>query len=213
MNHQDFKSKLDDYVDGELTDAVREVVESHLQTCAECRREVEELVELGRDAAELPRAIEPQRDLWPEIGERIARPALVDRSLWPLRYPLAAAAVLLIAVSSATTAIVVYRLGAGRTSGGGPPSSTSADWLVAELPYTQAAEELRATLEENRQRLAPETIARIEANLEVIDQAIGETREALQADPADANLRRMLWSAHQAKIDVLQGVNRLIAST
>lgn len=211
MNHDEAKTRLNDYLDGELSSEERGLLESHLKACAECRSDLESSRELLREAAGLPRVIEPERDLWPEIARRLTRPALGDRTLRSLRYPLAAAAVLLIAISSGITAILLDRTGESPTMGVSP--SAAADWLVVESPLASAVEELTRTLEENRERLAPETAARIETNLRVIDAAIGETRAALLADPADADLRQMLWNAYRAKLELLQGINRWLASS
>ncbi len=89
-------------------------LEAHLASCAECREEVAWIRRLRSEAAELPRAVEPSRDLFPAIRARIAlgtaeqpeRGAgrVVGRAAgrWsPIR--LAAAAVVLVALSSAIT--------------------------------------------------------------------------------------------------------------
>jgi len=47
-------------------------VEAHLAVCAECRDEVAWIRSLRSQADDLPRSIEPPRDLFPEIRERIA---------------------------------------------------------------------------------------------------------------------------------------------
>lgn len=211
MNHDEVKTRLHDYLDGELSSEERALLESHLATCIECRRELESSRQLLREAAELPQVIEPGRDLWPEIAARLTRPGLGDRTLRSLRIPLAAAAVLLVAITWGITAILLDRSSDLDTVEVSP--SGDADWLVVESPLVRAVEELTLTFAENRERLAPETVARIETNLRVIDAAIGETRAALFADPADANLRQMLWNAYRAKLDLLQGVSRWLASS
>ena len=62
---------LNGFVDGALEAGARREVESHLAGCASCRAEAAELRALLASARELPRAIEPERDLWAGIETRI----------------------------------------------------------------------------------------------------------------------------------------------
>jgi hypothetical protein len=66
------ENRLHDYVDGLLSTSERVAVEQHLETCLDCRGELEFLNSLLRQVAALPQSIEPPRDLWPEIASRIA---------------------------------------------------------------------------------------------------------------------------------------------
>lgn len=78
-------------------------VDPHLETCAACRAEVEGLRELLRDVARLPKAIEPARDLWvgiqQRLGTREAGRGMRLRALPP--WLLAAAAVAGLAIAAA----------------------------------------------------------------------------------------------------------------
>jgi anti-sigma factor RsiW len=71
MDHREIRELLDDYVDGALSWPDRRIVESHLAACAGCRADYDALVALTAATAALPRSIEPRRDLWPGIAERI----------------------------------------------------------------------------------------------------------------------------------------------
>ncbi len=65
----------DRHGDGELDDATRRSLEQHLERCAACRRVLDELRAVVRAAGALG-PLEPPRDLWPGISERLApRPA------------------------------------------------------------------------------------------------------------------------------------------
>ena len=75
-----------------------------------------------------------------------------------------------------------------------------------------AAEDLERVLAEGRGRLAPATVAVLERNLALIDAAIVEARAALEADPANADLRALLWGAHRQKLDLLDRATRLTRS-
>src|SRR5919198_83090 len=62
--------RLSAYLDHELAAAEREAVESHLATCADCSRTLEEL----RGVAAMAQALEdrpPEADLWPGIESRL----------------------------------------------------------------------------------------------------------------------------------------------
>ncbi|MDP6778770.1 MAG: zf-HC2 domain-containing protein, partial [Candidatus Latescibacteria bacterium] len=115
MNHEDASSRLNDYVDDQLTADAHGEVEAHLEGCDLCRDEVRFLRSLLADAAALPRSVSPDRDLWSGISDRMDGNggASVDfeeirrRSTWPRWSLLAAAAVLLMAASSAITAFIV----------------------------------------------------------------------------------------------------------
>ena len=72
----------------------------------------------------------------------------------------------------------------------------------------KAAAALLARLQERKGSLSPENLKAVEANLAVIDGALNEVRAALEEDPANPGLVRMLASTHQKKIDVLQRVAR-----
>ncbi len=64
---------LHGYAEGALDAAARRAAEAHLAACAACRNDAAALGALVAGARALPRAIEPERDLWEGIEERIRR--------------------------------------------------------------------------------------------------------------------------------------------
>ena len=105
-----FADKLADYLDGDLSVAGREAMDAHAAGCAECRQLLSELESLRVDAASLP-PLEPSRDLWAGIAERIdARVLPLDasrtvrtttvRRAW--RHPAVAAAALVLFTAGVT---------------------------------------------------------------------------------------------------------------
>ena len=72
MNCQDFKERLDDLVDGSLSEGEASLISEHLAACETCSREAASLRELLAQAAALDRAIPPHEELWGRIAERIA---------------------------------------------------------------------------------------------------------------------------------------------
>ena len=78
---------------------------------------------------------------------------------------------------------------------------------VETAEYEAAVAELERLLDEAN--IDPEIRQAIDENLAVIDDAIRQTRRALEEDPDDVYLNTHLASTMQRKIDVLQGAARL----
>lgn len=220
--------RLQDYVDGLLSETEAAEVERRLATDADARATVEFLRSLRREAAELPREIQPRRDLWGEIRRRMAPAPLASveggahespgsPTWWPRLQPsqwaaLAAAAVFLVVTSSAITAWLV---GAPTPAGGEEPAALAAgvsmnEDLPLEARYGLEIDELLWALYENREALDPDTVSTLETNLRVINRAIRDAREALVEDPANAGLNRLLDNSYRRKLELLQRANRII---
>ena len=218
MTCHELDERLDDWVDGALAGAVAQEVESHLAGCAACRERERQLRQLLAHAASLPRSVAPPRDLWPEIAERIERGTAWSR-LWGSWQPLAlaAAAAVVLALSAllwndAGPAAVRTVAMPGASPSLRPVAGTGlADPVLAAAArdYEEAANALLEALQRRRAALPPEDLARVEANLEVIDRALEEVRQALVKDPKSLELNRMLVATHRKKVDVLRRVVRL----
>jgi hypothetical protein len=207
------RERLDEYADGALPSPELHEVELHLASCASCREEERTLRLLLARAAALPKAVRPPRDLWPAIATEIERGrrvlALPPRAaLWG---SLAAAAAVILALA-------IPRSGPTAAPGSSPPiprfaAAGPGEGLgEAEAEYEEAARALLAALEERRDRIAPETLRSVEQNLAVIDEALREVRAALETDPGNLELNRMLAATHRKKVNVLQRVVRLSTS-
>jgi hypothetical protein len=70
LDCDEFAAKLADYLDGDLPAGVQVAMATHASSCAECERLLSEIESLRMDAAALP-LLEPSRDLWAGIAERI----------------------------------------------------------------------------------------------------------------------------------------------
>jgi hypothetical protein len=90
-----------------------------------------------------------------------------------------------------------------------PVSLDSTSIGAAEQEYEQSATALMAALQGRRDTLSPETLASVEKNLLVMDQALSEVRAALGRDPGNPELTRMLVSTHRKKVETLRRVVRL----
>jgi hypothetical protein len=81
--------------------------------------------------------------------------------------------------------------------------------VAMERNYQAAADALLAALQDRKDDLAPDTLAGVERNLAVIDQALCEVRQALEKNPGSLELNRMLVATHRKKVDVLRRVVKL----
>ena len=74
----------------------------------------------------------------------------------------------------------------------------------ADPQFDRAVADLERMLREQRDRLDPRTVLVLERNLAVIDDAIRQAREALDADPANTFLNSHLADARRRKIELLR---------
>jgi hypothetical protein len=199
--------RLDDYVDGSLSEGEFQEVELHIASCAACRDEERHLRRILAQASALPREIEPSRDLWAGIAERIEAERRV-RPAWWGSIGLALAATLVVAVGGALFLRTepAYVVPALTTI---PASHDPTSIGAAEQEYEHAATALMAALQARRDSLSPETLRSVEKNLLVMDQALGEVRAALGRDPGNPELTRMLVSTHRKKVETLRLMVRL----
>ncbi len=177
----------------------------------------------------LAREIQPERDLWKGIesaisDSKIVRPDFVaeDHATappvtlvnWRRVGLFAAAAMLLVAFSSGITAYLV-RTPMAPTEGILEPGLTEFEtvawegFLAAERSYQSITDALLASLEAQRNELAPETIEIVEHNPRLIDEAIAEARAALERDPANRKLVGKLTDMYRTRVGFLEGMSRL----
>jgi hypothetical protein len=79
----------------------------------------------------------------------------------------------------------------------------------ADAQYDAAVADLERALERGRGRLDKSTITIVEQNLDIIDRAIGQARQALEADPANSYLSSHLVEARRKKLDLLRRATAL----
>jgi hypothetical protein len=206
------EEELHAFADGTLSASVRAPVAQHVEACAPCAALVDRVRTLLARADAAPRAIEPPADLWPAIARRIAAGSAAGRSpRWPHYGRLAAAAAVLVIATSLVTRAVLERERSGATAArttvdGTPAESTGRTMTVAD--YDRLDRELAALLASHRKALRPETVAAVERNLSIIDQAIAEIRAALVEDPANRALHQLLESSYGQKVAMLRQLSR-----
>ncbi len=205
---------LDDYVDGELAEAEHQELELHLASCEACHKEERALRALLAEAATLKRDRVPARDLWPPIAERLRSQRRVLRFVRlgraALPAGLAAAAALIVAVSWLRPNQTAPG-GVSPTRGALTPAAagTSVDMAQAEAEYARATTQLLEVLNARKKNLPPERARVLDENMLKIDASLRQVREALDKDPQNLRLTRMLASTHQKKLDLLLRLIRL----
>lgn len=228
MTHDVIRHLLDDYVTGDLTEDARVPVAEHIEGCEICSAEVESLKSILAQASVLPKSIEPPGESWSSIKHVIEQDAQALKGaarssartqsgeatrLSSRRVVMMAAAAAVIAIAS-SSATYVYATRDGRTTGASASGSTQLDqtgtpaslaaFTIEENNYMRTANILKDLLDSQRDLLAPETVAQLNASLRTIDEAILEARNALARDPANKMLVEMLSASYRQKVDLLR---------
>jgi anti-sigma factor RsiW len=217
MQCDELSTALVDLVDGRLDPALQREAERHLEACAGCRALVDDLRTIRAAAFTLDRR-EPPAEVWASLSRAIAqdpgaggRPA--GRSNWTVW--MAAAAVLMLA-----TVVGLWPLlrrtaapaGSAAPAVAEAPSveSVAAEFEAAEQHYQKAIADLETIARQDTGELDPQVAAVLQKNLTVIDQAISESRTALQSQPASSNAQEGLFDALRTKVALLQQTVELI---
>lgn len=224
--HDEWTERLSAFLSGDLDPATRSLVERHLAECARCTEalaELEQVVTLAREAAEL----EPSRDVWPGIADAIGSiPAGAQAEVIELptaregatavrisRARLAAAAALLVFVSGGGGWWMASSRAEPATQ---PGTNAGLDVLSVAAGDDDAPPDLAAELRvlegvvaSARETLDPATVLVLERSLATIESAIADSREALASDPGNAFLREHLDRMYRRKLIYLQDVVRM----
>jgi hypothetical protein len=184
MTCHDAREQLSALIDDALGAEARSAVEAHLATCAECRRELEQL----RGTVALLRAVEPARA---PVGfvDRVleaARPAPWPRRLvralllpWPVKLPVEAAAIVLVAVGVAYVFHAAPGLQQASRYDSVEPVTTASDQTAPAPPSPDVTREAPRVREATR---APEATRTLEgARPQNKDQTPGQKALEKQA--------------------------------
>jgi hypothetical protein len=231
--HTLYRESIQELVDGTIGAIRRAELERHLTECADCRAFLADMEAIRETAASLD-PISPPDGVWLQIAGRLRQegrvviPAARPRRAAPVRHValIAIAASLLMAVGAAivmllpqyrsnnTSAPPAERTAAVPQSGNAGADvaveSVEAEFRLAEQHYQNAiakleqAARLDQRAEADRQILDPQTAAMLQKNLQVIDQAIAESRSAMRTEPASAAARDSLFEALRRKVALLQ---------
>jgi hypothetical protein len=163
---------------------------------------------LDAELANLPRDIEPPRNLWPGIRARLQeRP----RRARPVAFA-AAAGIAGACVASALTWAILH--GRPQLPAPQPVARAGASAVVGAASfdeprnpnYVAARDNLEANFRERLALLDPATRAKIEASLAVIRRAHEDIRKALAGDPASPVLQQLWQSTWHDEFDLYDHV-------
>ncbi len=218
--------RMNESLDGLLSDVETTPIERHLEACAPCRNEYARLSETIKAVASLPKQAGVPESVWAEISERISgdvrggagdevpvyRLPTAKRSVRSISFsvPQLAAAALFVSLLSAGIAWLAIE--GGRAGGSiqvavtaeGPGGAAARAVSLEDGRYAEVVDQLQQILEAGRGVLAWETLLTIEESLLALDAAIEEIETALAEDPNSDLLRRLLANRQRTKLGVLQ---------
>jgi len=223
---------LNAYADGSIDPSGRADVERHVGSCAACRQTVDEVRAILGVATTLELR-EPPARAWSRIERAIAldgdrRPAAARREGAASGAPMSRAAI--VTWLAAAAAIVVATMvglryvpaerrqpaaaaradATDQASAAAAAQAVEAELRQAEAHYENAIKGLEQIANAEQSSLDPRTAATLQKNLAVIDQAIGESRAAVRAQPASEPAQQSLIENFKTKIGLLQDTVALI---
>lgn len=233
MDCTTFEASLADFLDGGLDERTYAACEQHRAGCAACHALVADLDAIVTSAQSLPMPM-PSHDLWSGIEARLETPVLPldaarDRRVAALPPTmvwrrLAVAAVALVTVSAGVTWTLARSDSAAVVANGTPANvtpvervaapdaatsatlaaSTTSPIVALDTLYGQEIAKLHLAADASLGLLDSTTIEVVQRNLDIIDNAIRESRAALAADPNSGFLLDQLDRAYERKVDLLR---------
>jgi hypothetical protein len=210
-----FLDRLNDYLEGSLDAGESRQLESHLAGCRNCRYALEELREIARLARELPSPEPPER-VWSSIAAALrerqgttsaAGTASVSPGSRYFHPALLLAATLLMGIGLWL---------ATRPDEPAPPDArelanrVTEEIRAAESHYNNAITGLEQIIAANDGVLSPELATVLNSNLDLIERAISESRNAIATEPESAVAQQSLLEALRLKVSLLQNTILLI---
>lgn len=232
MNCSLYRQSVQDLVDGSIGPIRRAELERHLETCEACRALAADLQTIHDTAGALEPLPVADR-VWLQIAGRlhqqgrVAAPQRAARPLSRARHVglLAIAATLMLAVAGSIFVLFPeFRannqpasqaapdaLGVGADAAGAEDvvKSIESEFRLAEEHYQNAIAKLEGAARVDpaspeAAAIDPQTAAMLQKNLQVIDQAIAESRVALRTEPQSVPARDSLFDGLKRKVGLLQ---------
>ena len=212
MNCRICQPLLSAYVDATMSGDERAAVESHVRQCGACRSLAADLRAIRTVAGSLEPLIPPAR-----VWQQIAAAAEVQpregwlQAGWLTWRPLTAVAM------AAVIATGLWRVGTllgpavpPRTISSVNNAAPAVVVLDAEADFIVAIARLEEVTSVERDVLDQDTAGALNAGLIVIDDAINESRAALQSEPQSESAQESLFVALRRKVALLQETLALI---
>ncbi|AMY11516.1 putative transmembrane transcriptional regulator (anti-sigma factor) [Luteitalea pratensis] len=225
MKCQDIQQALDAQLVGTLGRADAEALDAHLATCPECEAMVADARRLQAELRLI--GVEgPSPRVWERVSARLeadpeferAAAAAVDaaprssRIDW--RWAALAATLLMVIAGS----LLVLRRSLTTATPPAPavaaaPADAGSDAIVSSIEseldlaakhYENAIAGLERVASESDSPIDPTVMATVKENLEIIDQAIDDSRQALRTDPQSQLAQESLFDAFRRKVALLQ---------
>lgn len=212
---EQYVNAIGEMVDSTLGPLRRAELELHLENCDACRALVGDLQRIAQAARSLD-TLQPPARVWTQVAGRLQEEGRVRPATpWAAARShavLALAAALVLAIGASLVFLVPE---SGPSRGPGPeatvPETAS---LAPDDPAQSVASELALTEQHFQNAIdyatrsnalvSGETAAVLQKNLLVVNQAIAESRAALDANPESTPARQSLYDALRQKIQFLQ---------
>lgn len=214
-----YREWIQELVDGTLVPARRAELERHLDDCAACRAFADDLRRIHALAESLPRQTPPD-GVWLQIAGRLHQegrvqtPAPAEHSRQGHLALLAIAAALILTVGASLLILLpVFRGGderpgqqaaAGNAGASETVQGVEAEFRLAEQHLQNGIAKLEEAANASEDAIDPRTIATLRASLDVIDEAITESRAAWRSEPQSVVARDSLFDALRRKVVLLQ---------
>lgn len=233
MNCETARERLHDQIDGILDPVIERELDAHLAWCASCRGFAVDLGAIADAAAALP-PIDAPDHVWMQLAGRWRAEHPGQAEAWapsaPRRFAvwhvLAAAAMLTVAAGGGWIAWRATGPGdhgatevllakpetptGGNAQSAGLVESAQKDIEAAEQLYTRAIAGLEQAADAQKANLDPQVAAMLDRNLQVIDEAITESRAAVRTAPQSVVARESLFEALRKKVSLLQDTIALV---
>ena len=231
-----YDEQIGDYIDGTLPTDEAAALQAHAAGCAACATLVEDLRAI-RATARVLEPLTPPAEAWERIAARMAAEPAARASWWPSfsfqsrPWQTALAAALVVAIAGgavaawmtlrqpqapagiAAPAPIVATLNDAQQDSQPDPAADApveTQLKLAEANYTETIVGLEAIRKASGGALDADTADVVQANLTMIDEAIGQSRAALRTEPANQVAQDSLFEALQSKVTLLQDTIALI---
>jgi hypothetical protein len=232
MNCEKCQDLISDFVDGALSQQDQSTLSAHLEECLHCagvRNDLESIVGYCRAHRGEYSAPPNERTLWLRIRNMIeagagtevaATPAIARKSRgkfwtswtgrsWELSFPqLVASAAAIVLVVSLSTIVGLKRIQSGASASPQRPSGDATLNLANARERVSQQQQLISywndRVEFNKTRWSPQMRETFDRNLQVIDQAVNDSFDALSRNPDDDFSKEMLNSALNEKLSLLK---------
>lgn len=218
-----YNEAIQELADGTLGPVRRAELQTHLDQCDACRALAADLQSI-RAAARSLGPVRPPAQAWQRIAAQLQQEGRITtaapaRTRHAAMLAIAAALVLAIGASlfmlrglppgPATTTAVSQpdgapSAGAGNAPSGDPVQSITDDLTAITEHYESVIVKLEDAVKRDDGTIDAEKAEILQRNLPIINQAIAESRSALEMEPQSAPARDSLFQALRKKVNLLQ---------